>query len=234
MKKSSPPPIIRTRVPVALQQVFLAANRGELVDVPPAANISHLCRNWHEDKSICKSKRSLVSLSFDNSDEASLSSEDSFGVCDDIQSYLSDGDSCSETRYFKSVASNGRKMNNSSDKRRQATATIISALSETEWSNDDFSDKSEETDLSDSDWSLGDSTIDSADMLFLEELVTANDRTPACARRLPDRWSAIERQGDNMRNSAPRRYHSPVKHPKPRKVIASHLSANEMKHFCPP
>ncbi len=53
-------PIIRTRVPADLQQVFIKANRGEVVDVPPKS----LCRHWVKDRAHKESTKIKKSTSF--------------------------------------------------------------------------------------------------------------------------------------------------------------------------
>jgi hypothetical protein len=46
-----PPSIIRkTRIPLELQMVFLASNRGEKVDKPPTSG-AFLCQNWQDPRS---------------------------------------------------------------------------------------------------------------------------------------------------------------------------------------
>lgn len=53
-KGNHPPPIIHTRIPSSLQQVFIKSNRGHIVDVPPHSADVSICRNWHD---ISSSKR---------------------------------------------------------------------------------------------------------------------------------------------------------------------------------
>ncbi len=43
-----PPPIIRTRIPSSLQQVFIKSNRGQVVNIPPCSTDVSICRNWHD------------------------------------------------------------------------------------------------------------------------------------------------------------------------------------------
>ena len=63
-------PIIHTRVPVDLQQVFIKANRGEVVDVPPRS----LCRQWEENRTKNDSNKIKKSTSFPDLMEAELES----------------------------------------------------------------------------------------------------------------------------------------------------------------
>lgn len=65
---SKPAPIIHTRVPADLQQVFIKANRGEVVDVPPRP----LCRHWGENQAIKESKKIKKSTSFPDLMEADM------------------------------------------------------------------------------------------------------------------------------------------------------------------
>lgn len=57
---NKPTPIIHTRVPADLQQVFIKANRGEVVDIPPQS----LCRYWGEHRTNKDSKKIKKSTSF--------------------------------------------------------------------------------------------------------------------------------------------------------------------------
>ncbi len=53
-------PIIHTRVPAALQQVFIKANRGEVVNVPP----NSFCRRWDEGRAQTVATKTKKSASF--------------------------------------------------------------------------------------------------------------------------------------------------------------------------
>ena len=43
-----PAPIIQTRIPLELQQIFLASNRGEVVDEPPPRSTAFFSRLWRK------------------------------------------------------------------------------------------------------------------------------------------------------------------------------------------
>jgi hypothetical protein len=230
MNKTLPPPIIHTRIPAALQQIFLAANRGESVDVPPDASISHLCRNWHEERVAHKSKVLPTCASFDLTDDHSISSHnDSFGACgDDILADLDDGESCTNTRHSDTIASI-QQAHSQHEQTANTTATIISELSETEWSDE------LDEDYSNSEWSLGDSTIDSSDMCFLQEIASLQSNVIYRQQESADRWNVIETKGEND-NSMPQRYESPIKSSKPNRVEAVLLmkqeTTNLLKRLC--
>lgn len=65
---TKPTPIIHTRVPADLQQVFIKANRGEVVDVPPQS----ICRHWGESRAKKESKKIKKSASFPDLMEAEM------------------------------------------------------------------------------------------------------------------------------------------------------------------
>ncbi len=192
------------------------------MDIPPNAAISRLCRNWNEERLAQKSRGPLTCTSFDLTGDHSISSHGSFGVCDDdFLIDICDGESYTNTRYSKSTASSSHMITHQHAETGQTTATIISTLSESEWSKE-----SSNEDLSDSDWSLGDSTIDSTDMFFLEEIASIKNNHFHRGQRSVDRWTPVESKVECV-NSKPQRYHSPIKYSKALKVEAVSLLNQE-------
>lgn len=64
-------PIIKSRIPLGLQMVFLASNRGETVHVPPPLAVSSICRNWQEVSTRTPLKRSArFDIPFEGSDSS--------------------------------------------------------------------------------------------------------------------------------------------------------------------
>lgn len=84
---NKPPPIIHTRIPASLQQVFIKSNRGQVVDVPPHSADVSICRNWHEISSskrrYRKSSASFQICTGERSTDESIRKVTSFELPDD-------------------------------------------------------------------------------------------------------------------------------------------------------
>lgn len=83
----NPPPIIHTRIPASLQQVFIKSNRGQVVHVPPHSSDVSICRNWHDISSSKRRNRkkgaSIQICCDDKSTDDSLRKVTSFELPDD-------------------------------------------------------------------------------------------------------------------------------------------------------